>query len=248
MKAIYILTSLLLAPLAALNAADVFLVKNGEPHAEIVLHKDALPATKLAATDFQKHIKLISGAELPIVDKPGEETAVYIGDSEYSRKLGVTLGDIKGSGYKVVVKDDFVVLAGRDIQHKAIPMNLEEWRKFSGEKYERPQITPGMFVPELGIGAKDDTGSLYATSELLEQLGVRWYMPYENGTVIPTLKDIAVHTQELLKETNYKQRETTFYHGHLDGQANLSRSLKIGESYRSVKHTATSDSTRKKLT
>lgn len=218
MKLILILTSLLLAPFAALSATDVFLVQHGQPCAEIVLHKDAIPATKLAATDFQKHIKLISGAELPIVDKPGDRTAVYIGDSEYSRKLGVTLSDIKGSGYKVVVRSDFVVLAGRDIQHKAIPMNLDEWRKFSGEKYERPQITPGMFVPELGIGAKDDTGSLYATSELLEQLGVRWYMPYENGTVIPMLKDIAVHTQELLKETNYMQRETTFYHGHLDGK------------------------------
>ena len=197
--------------------ADVTLVKDGKPVSEIVLHKDAIPATKLAATDFQKHIKLVSGAELPIVDKPSGTTAIYIGDSEYARKLGVNLEDIRNSGYKVVAKDNYVILAGKDIQHKAFSMNLEQWRQFAGEKYALPDIKPGMYVPELGISAKDDTGSLYATSDLLEQLGVRWYMPYDNGTVIPNLKDVVIKNQDIRKETNYKQRETTFYSGHLNG-------------------------------
>jgi hypothetical protein len=208
---------LLLTPLLV-GAANVTLVKDARPLADIVLHKDAIPATKLAATDFQKHIKLISGAELAIVDQPGGRTPVYIGDSDYSRRLGVSLADIKGSGYKVVVKDNYVVLAGRDIQHKPLPMKLPDWQEFAGGKYGLPWITPGMAVPELGIAVKDDTGSLYATSELLEQLGVRWYMPYENGTVIPKLKDVVVRTQDLTKETNYKQRQTTFYGGHLNGK------------------------------
>ncbi len=200
-----------------LEGGGVELVKDGNPMAEIVLAKDAIPATKLAATDFQKHIKLISGAELPIVDKPGEKTAVYVGDSEYTRKLGVTLDDIKNSGYKIVAKDNYVVLAGRDIQQKPFPMDLAQWQKFAGEKYNRPGIRVYP-VKELGISQQDDTGSLYATSDLLEQLGVRWYMPYDDGTVIPNLKDIVIKNQDIKKETNYKIRTTTFYWGEVGGK------------------------------
>ncbi len=194
-----------------LGGAGVQLVKDGKPMAEIVLAKDAIPATKLAATDFQKHIKLISGAELPIVDKPGEKTAVYIGDSEFTRKLGVSLDDIKNSGYKVIVKDNYVVLAGRDLQGPPIPMTPEQWQKFAGEKYARLFTGPGEYVSKLGISFQDDTGSLYATSDLLEQIGVRWYMPYENGTVIPDLKDISVKNQDIKKESSYKVRYSSFY-------------------------------------
>ena len=204
-----------------LFGGKVNLVKDGKPVAEIVLAKDAIPATKLAATDFQKHIKLISGAELPIVDKPGDKTAVYIGDSEYTRKLGVTLDDIKNSGYKVIVKDNYVILAGRDLRGKS-QIGDEEWRKFAGENYGHIWVGPGNYVPKLGIYYHDDTGSLYATSDLLEQLGVRWYMPYEIGTVIPALKDISVKNQNLKKESKYTIRYSSFYGTFGDKSGQLS--------------------------
>ncbi len=210
-----------------LFGGKVNLVKDGRPVAEIVLAKDAISSTKLAATDFQKHIKLISGAELPIVDRPGDKTAVYIGDSEFTRKLGISLDDIKNSGYKVIVKDNYVVLAGRDLQREpsfcssTATIDKEKWQKFAGEKYSRLSTGPGDYVKELGIRFQDDTGSLYATSELLEQLGVRWYMPYENGTVIPELKDVAVKNQNLKKESNYKVRFSTFYWGEKFAAASL---------------------------
>jgi hypothetical protein len=69
------LITLLLIEAASLHAG-VTLVKDGQPQAEIVLHKDAIPATKPAATDFQKHIKLVSGAELAIVEQPGERNRI----------------------------------------------------------------------------------------------------------------------------------------------------------------------------
>lgn len=48
-----LLAAVLLARLDSLHAADTFLVQDRQPHAKIVLHKDAISATKLARPTFK---------------------------------------------------------------------------------------------------------------------------------------------------------------------------------------------------
>ena len=200
------------------GAAD--LVKNGQPVAEIVTAENPTPSVKTAATELQRHLESMSGAKLPIVSRssPGVSDQVYVGESDYTRKLGVSIDDIQYDGFKIVAKGNCVVLAGRQMYHYATHCarfkdvgrnNLQKaWEEFCGHKWRRPSFWDERdFQKDLGFYILDGTGTLYATYELLEQLGMRWYMPgAELGIVIPKLKDIHIRDQNLKKEPQFPQR------------------------------------------
>lgn len=73
--AFVILLSLEVHAVAAV--AEVVLVKDGEPLAEIILPADPTPTEELAAEELRIHIRLIIGAELSVTSQPG--TRVLIG-------------------------------------------------------------------------------------------------------------------------------------------------------------------------
>ncbi|CAH1211079.1 hypothetical protein PAECIP111891_03678 [Paenibacillus allorhizoplanae] len=52
----------------------------------------------------------------------------------------------------------------------------------------------------------NDKGSLYAAYELLEQMGVRWFMPGEIGTVVPSMRTIAVDYQDTIQHPGFDFR------------------------------------------
>ena len=68
----------LIASLAPARA-NVVLVADGKPAAEIVVVEEATPTEVLAAKELQQHVELMTGAALPIVPKPTGATAVYVG-------------------------------------------------------------------------------------------------------------------------------------------------------------------------
>jgi hypothetical protein len=233
-----VLLSLFTIFLIGTACASVDLVKGGKATSEIVIAGDAGIGVKLAADDLQKHLELISGAKLMIVNAPSPEVKnqVYVGTSEFTDKLGFKLGAFNNSGFAIVAKDNYVILAGVDKIREASPykMNAEDnlylfggkpksnnfpsdglkkWQDFCGEKFTNSHATggAGSFNGPLKIHSNDDTGTWYAVSELLEQLGVRWYMPYENGTVIPEKKTISIPDQSLKKEAKFARREFCYY-------------------------------------
>src|SRR5690606_3477488 len=59
--------ALLCALLLAFSAPAFTLVEEGEPKAIIVVPDQPLPAEAFAAEELRHHVKLASGAELPIV-------------------------------------------------------------------------------------------------------------------------------------------------------------------------------------
>ncbi|MBE6373277.1 MAG: hypothetical protein E7055_14565 [Lentisphaerae bacterium] len=72
-----------------LACADVVLVKDGQPQAEILLAQPATKSAQLGAFELQHHIKLITGAELPIVKEkssPAVGTVIRIGGENESIK------------------------------------------------------------------------------------------------------------------------------------------------------------------
>ncbi|MFC1454392.1 DUF4838 domain-containing protein [Verrucomicrobiota bacterium] len=217
--------------------ADVDLVKNGKPLADIVVETNALSSVKLAADDVQEYIEKMSGAKLPITNAPSEKfkNHVYVGPSEYVKKLGIKTDDLKPEGFKIIAKDNYIVLIGRDEQRKPFPHahhgeGLTNWWKFAGEKYNVPFYIP--FNSKVGVYPYDATATFYAASELLEQLGVRWYNPYENGTVIPEKKSIAVPEQTLGKAPVFPIRQFAYYAQHCDADAlKWFKRLKYGSSY-----------------
>ena len=218
-----------------LTAGQVDLVKDGTAVSEIVLAKDANQSMKLAAKDIHAYLKQISGADLPIVEAPtpGVKNQIYTGASEFTKRLGFTPAEFNTSGYEIVAKRNYVILSGMDRLSKETPFGwtvpdmryltgalpkpkdfpsekLKAWQDFCGEKFTPQQLDfggMGRFNAELGLYKNDDVGTWYAASDLLEQLGVRFYAPYENGTVIPKMKDVSIKEQDLKRAAAFGRRE-----------------------------------------
>ncbi|MFA7160191.1 MAG: DUF4838 domain-containing protein, partial [Kiritimatiellia bacterium] len=208
--------------LCAASVLALDIVKDGKAVAEIVLAKDANRSQQLAAEDLQSFFEQISGAKVAINDKPGGnvKNVIYVGENEYTRKLGFELDAVKNGGYRLLVSGDYAIVAGRDRLgkinnlRKRDPQSTKEWREFAGEAFDVPSaaMAPKDEQCALGIFKNDDTGTWYAGSELLEQLGVRFYHPYENGTVVPQAKDLALEKQDLTRIPRALYREYYAHH------------------------------------
>ena len=243
--------------------ADVTLVEDGNPVAEIVIAEDAAAGVRLAAEDLQRHLELISGARLAIVTAPSPhvKSRVCVGQSSFTRKLGFQPTPFASSGLEILAKDDTVILDGpvkhwrlspyqmdyRDIRYlngsvitgkvtakpESFPSaGLKAWQDFCGAKFTTMHLNngPGSFNKPLGIHVNDDIGPWYAVAEVLEQLGVRWYMPYEFGTVVPKKKSISIGDQHLKREAAFPRREWCYYNTMRDDGEGVSwlKRLKAG--------------------
>lgn len=228
-----LLTVLVLASFAA-TAFDIAV--NGKPAAEIVLAKEANQSQRLAAEDLRKFIREISGAELKIVDAPTDEfkNRIYVGANAFTRKLGFVPTKFNSSGYQIFVKGNMMVLSGSDrlaslnsFKEGRPEENLRKWQAFTGEPFSLAQINngAGIYNPQMKLYVTDDTGTWYAASALLEQLGVRFYAPYEDGTVIPTLKTIPVREQDTRVEAAFGRRHWHAGRNDPEGIAWLKRNM-----------------------
>lgn len=224
--------------------SDVQIVADGKPVAEIVLAQDANAAMQNAAQDLQDYLQQASGAELQIVGQPSEhfKNKIFVGTNEFTAALGFKPAEFTSSGYEVYAKDNHIILSGLDRLSISLPygMSIEEsryladrgpkpaqfpsprlqaWWDFCGEPFTTWQIDlggKGSFNSEVGIFKNDDTGTWYAAIDLLEQIGLRFYAPYEDGTVIPQLKDISLPEQHLKRQATFGRRE---WHYHMRSNA-----------------------------
>jgi len=193
------------------RATAVTLVEDGKLKAEIVLAADASPSVRTAASEFQRHLEKISGAQLPIVNAPTEGVAgqVFVGESEFTMAKGFSLEGVKWDGFKIVAQDNYVILAGNQFYMEPIygkwmaDTRTEDWQKLIGRKWRFPG--GGMdfrtFNKKLGFFVFDGTGTLYSVYELLNQLGMRWYLPMVDlGIVYPSLSTVRIPDQDRKKE------------------------------------------------
>lgn len=99
---------ILIVALAVIGAASIvfgstMLFKNGKSSYAIVLCTDASASEETAAKELQHYIKLIGGAELPIINSDRVEKnskQIFIGfNEEYGAMCGVVQPDINDEGY-----------------------------------------------------------------------------------------------------------------------------------------------------
>ncbi len=228
--ALLALATTLATGFSAQAAEQSLLVEDGKPRAAIVIAGEPTRMQKLAAEELQKYIKKISGAELPIGTEPVGELpmTVYVGESEHTRKLGLTNDDLDYGAYRIRSGDGYLALLGNDDNYfmdkpgdggavyganrNDRERAIEAWKKEHGEMWTSPfSGAYNQYNPALGVWLTDEHGSLNAVNDFLRSLGVRWYMPGEFGEVCPSMASIPVPQIDETVRPEWKQREIHFH-------------------------------------
>ncbi|OIO92681.1 MAG: hypothetical protein AUJ92_13735 [Armatimonadetes bacterium CG2_30_59_28] len=161
------------------------LTQNGQPRCGIVLSDRPTRSAQLAAAELREHVRLISGATLPIARETaglsGNLLPIYVGESGATRSAGLLSHEFHPQESLIRVTDKAVCLLGRDDPD------------FGEITYEQNGAWPNFNA----MSPFYRVGTLYAVYSFLERFcGVRWYMVTDLGTVIPKSATIRVKPTE----------------------------------------------------
>ena len=95
---------------------EAFIVKDGQPQAEIVIADQPAHMAKMAAEELQTTVEKITGARLPITNAPGPAVPVqvYVGRSTYTDQLKISDEGLKSGAFKMVSGKNWLALLGHD--------------------------------------------------------------------------------------------------------------------------------------
>lgn len=165
---------LLTLALSTAGAATPFaLTVEGKPAATILLPREPLPVVQAAASELQYHVRLASGAELPIA-REGQ-------------------GQVSGP---VVALGATAAAAALGLSPLGLPPNACLLRAAAGNLYLCGDDSPGepFWVQH---GNRTHVGTLLAVYELLDkQLGVRWLWPGPLGELVPRRASVTLQVSD----------------------------------------------------
>ena len=126
-RLLFLISLFAIAAAWPLHAAEEFLVRDGQPQAEIIIAEHPQRTVRLAAHDLQTYVEKISGAHLPIATQPtgGRAGANLCGPQPCTDQLKVTADGLKVGAYRIVSGDHWLVLIGDDTDFTPI----EPWAK-----------------------------------------------------------------------------------------------------------------------
>ncbi|MDO8587340.1 MAG: hypothetical protein Q7T82_09895, partial [Armatimonadota bacterium] len=174
MKRLLCIFLVALAPIAVC-AGPFTLVKDGKPACCIVIAEKASANATFAAKELQTYVEKISGAKLEIRTDAERVTGakVLVGRSKLTDAIsglqipsGITLS-LREEGFVIHCVGDTLVLAGND-------STVEDCKEASDEVRTKKFHKGPLYL-----------GTRYAVYELLDRLGVRWFVPGEYGEVVP---------------------------------------------------------------
>jgi len=221
-------------------AAEMALVENGQPRAEIIISDAPTRMQRVAAHEFRANVEKISGARLPIVTQPsGKSVKIFIGESAQNP---VPADGLEDGAYRIKSGGDWLALVGDDSDfvppaltarsNSDIPRVQAEWEKIVGAPYGMPNA--GLYKNKLRIPGEtgkpdgattakdekleiwglDERGSFNAVTAFFHKLGARWYLPGELGEVMPTLKTIPLTKIDETVRPDFPLRQFNFRFGN----------------------------------
>ncbi|MCA1810012.1 MAG: DUF4838 domain-containing protein, partial [Lentisphaerae bacterium] len=192
---------------SGIRESQPYIVKEGAPAAQIVIAGQPQRTTLLAARELQRGIQKITGAELPIVRQPSDEVpvSIFVGESPYTRKLGITAEGLDHGAYRVVSGKEWLVLIGDDSNWDPSyePSENEYKNNCTGNRVTGPdELADADFDKPVDVWRFDERGSFNAVCGFLRSLGVRWYMPGDVGEVAPEMASILLpEVDEIVRPT-----------------------------------------------
>lgn len=170
-------------PAVGLAEADggtfMVIVEDGRPMATIITSPDAPDVVNDAAKDLQLHVEKISGAKLPIGDSPDRSGNLIL------------LGRMPAVDNLIPDLDQY------DLGHDGAVIRLLAKRLIlTGKSDGYNHVFFG----------RTDCGTPNAVYMFLESLGCRWYMPGDDGEVVPKRSTITVSGVDVVSKPDYRGR------------------------------------------
>jgi Domain of unknown function (DUF4838) len=168
---------------SAVFSAGLVLVENGRPTAEIVVAETRPRMTTIAAVELRHFIEKMSGARLPVVTTPSVgRLKIHVGESEATKRLGVTSEGLRDGAYRIVTGADWLVLLGPDkdfdvakfpwpLERNDVPRVEAKWR----------EMTAGQTDGVWGFPFRSGFKAYWHPNDFLEQMSARY------GDDFPTL-------------------------------------------------------------
>jgi len=186
------------------------LVENGQPTSVIVTNGRPNESQITAAAELQEHIRIMSGATLPIAKENELEpdparALILVGESNLSRTYGVVTKTLEPETFVIKTLPNVLILAGED----------------GGGK------------------GNARTGTLWAVYDLLQdQLGCRWIWPGETGRRVPRRECIQLPALDICETPVVKIRHFRLLaqdkHRFGYEREGIGRFLDLGETYDQV--------------
>ncbi|MAE62692.1 MAG: hypothetical protein CMJ18_00345 [Phycisphaeraceae bacterium] len=171
---------------------QIQLVTGGKATSTIVVADDADWWHRMAAGWLQEYVQRATGANLPIVreSEAPEGTLISVGHTRRAQEAGIRTDDLKWDGCRLVVREDVLFLIGRDGEG---PGRGDPSPKQLKDYYEGDPWRPDRIAAAKGADLAGANGTCKAVVTFLEQIcGVRWFMPFEQGIVVPRRDDVTV--------------------------------------------------------
>jgi hypothetical protein len=241
----FIHSILFIAALAPLQAADTFLVANGQPLAEIVIAEKPARMTKLAAKELQSTLLKMTGATLPIAsERAAGKTAIFVGMSRFTEELGLSTKELKHGAFRIASGKDWLALLGADKdfvpiepwgrkrdKNEAARVNAE-WDKITGDTFwNTASELYQLYHADLDVWEQDDAGTFNAVNEFLRGLGCRWFAPGEIGEVLPKAATIALPQVDRTVTPDFGLRRFVYYTQHTGIGDRALWNLRLGLNY-----------------
>jgi len=175
----YFRLALFVAAVSSYNALPAAtLVRDGQATAVIALPDQPTEFEKLAAEHLAKHVEKMSGAKIETTTVEAGGADAFVTKSRGEKKTPVFIGRNVAAKLKALLADKAGVRGAFALKA----------------------------TDDAVMIAGDGEGPLYGVSELLEQQGVRWFMPGDLGAVIPQMKTITVKNQDTMQSPSFVSR------------------------------------------
>ena len=134
-------------------------------------------SVRLAAAEMQRAVRLSTGVELPITDRP-KRPMVCLGDNAAARDAGMRLDELPDDAFRILTRDRDLYIAGRDT---ADDYHWKGWES-RGTLYGAYEF-------------------------LERVVGVRWLLPGDVGEEIPVHRTLAVPDLDVTEIPAFEMRE-----------------------------------------
>ncbi len=194
----------------------------------------------ILAASWLAHASSGAGAEPVLLVSNGEPRAAIVlpsdphsSETTAADELRDHIARISGAELSILASDDVVPDGVTAIRlGGATDAALEAAILERGDSHS----SFALFVNETGVDIRglNPEGTLFGAYELLEQLGVRWFIPGEIGTVIPEASSIELDYQRTIQIPSMDYRRFQWLRGGGSGSGTWVRRNRLGGSSRST--------------